>query len=249
MKTNSVNFVLQGKGGVGKSFLSSMLAQYFLDHKKIKLSSADTDPVNNSFSSIKRIGAVQIEILNNGAIVQSKFDGIFEIIINDQKTTFVIDNGASTFVPMMKYIKDNDIISLFDELNRPVYIHTVIVGGQSHTDTLQGLTSLYELLANAKNVKLVIWLNEFQGNVEIPDEYKMLMKDKTAAVIRIINRSSDAFNDDLEKLTKNRMTNEEAQKSSEFGLMSKNRLKKVFTDVYEQLDLLFDKKINGNNSD
>lgn len=240
MKTNSVNIVLQGKGGVGKSFLSSMLAQYFLDYKKIKLSGADTDPVNNSFASIKRIGAAQIEILKDGAIIQSKFDGIFETIINEQKTTFVIDNGASTFVPMMKYISDNDIISLFDELNRPVYIHTVIVGGQSQADTLQGLMSLYELLGNSKNVKLVIWLNEFQGAVDIPDGYKELVQDKTAAVITIANRNSDAFNDDLEKLTKARLTNEEAQKSSEFGLMSKNRLKKVFTEVYEQLDHLYD---------
>lgn len=242
MKTNSVNIVLQGKGGVGKSFLSSMLAQYFLDHKKIKLNGADTDPVNNSFASIKRLGVAQIEILKDGAIIQSKFDGIFETIINEQKATFVIDNGASTFVPMMKYISDNDIISLFDDLNRPVYIHTVIVGGQSQADILQGLMSLYELLAHAKNVKLVIWLNEFQGAVEIPDGYKELVSDKTAAVITIVNRNSDAFNDDLEKLTKARLTNEEAQKSGEFGLMSKNRLKKVFTEVYEQLDRLYDVK-------
>jgi hypothetical protein len=242
MKTNSINIVLQGKGGVGKSFLSSMLAQYFLDFKKIKISGADTDPVNNSFASIKRIGATQIEILKNGSIIQSKFDAIFETIINEQKTTFVIDNGASTFVPMMKYIKDNDIISLFDNLNRPIYIHTVIVGGQSQTDTLQGLMSLYELLNNSSNVKLVIWLNEFQGAVEVPDGYKELVTDKTEAVITIKNRNSDAFNDDLEKMTKARMTNEEAQKSSEFGLMSKNRLKKIFTEIYEQLDCLYDKK-------
>ncbi|MFQ0972247.1 conjugal transfer protein TraL [Gilliamella sp. BG6] len=242
MKTNSINIVLQGKGGVGKSFLSSMLAQYFLDFKKVKISGADTDPVNNSFSSIKKIGATQIEILKNGSIIQSKFDAIFETIINEQKTTFVIDNGASTFVPMMKYIKDNDIVSLFDNLNRPVYIHTVIVGGQSQTDTLQGLMSLYELLCDSSNVKLVIWLNEFQGAVDIPEGYKELVIDKTEAVIVIKNRNSDAFNDDLEKLTKARMTNEEAQKSTEFGLMSKNRLKKVFTEVYEQLDRLYDKK-------
>lgn len=240
MKNNSVNIVLQGKGGVGKSFLSSMLAQYFLDYKKIKLNGADTDPVNNSFASIKRLGVAPVEILKDGAIIQSKFDAIFETIINEQKSTFVIDNGASTFVPMMKYISDNDLISLFDDLNRPVYIHTVIVGGQSQTDTLQGLMSLYELLSKAKNVKLVIWLNEFQGAVEIPNGYKELVSDKTAAVITIVNRNSDAFNDDLERLTKARLTNEEAQKSNEFGLMSKNRLKKVFNEVYEQLDQLYD---------
>ena len=242
MKSNSINIVLQGKGGVGKSFLSSMLAQYFLDFKKIKMNGADTDPVNQSFASIKRIGAVQVEIIKNGAIIQSKFDQVFETIISEQKSTFVIDNGASTFVPMMKYIKDNDIVSIFDNLNRPVYFHTVIVGGQSQTDTLQGLMSLYELISESSNVKLVIWLNEFQGAVEIPDRYNELVIDKTEAIIRIANRNSDAFNDDLEKLTKERLTNEEDQKSNKFGLMSKNRLNKIFNDVYLQLDILYDPK-------
>lgn len=239
MKNNSINIVLQGKGGVGKSFLSSMLAQYFLDFKKIKLNCADTDPVNNSFASIKRLGAAPIEILRDGAIIQSKFDSIFETVINENKTTFVIDNGASTFVPMMKYIRDNDVISLFDSLNRPIFIHTVIVGGQSQIDTLQGLMSLYELLNKANNVKLVIWLNEFQGVVEIPKDYIKLVGDKTQAFINIKNRSSDAFNDDLEKMTKARLTVEEVMKSAEFGLMSKNRLKKVFSDVYEQLESIY----------
>lgn len=242
MKNNSINIVLQGKGGVGKSFLSSMLAQYFLDFKKIKINCADTDPVNNSFASIKRLGAVPIEILRNGAIIQSKFDSIFETVINESKTTFVIDNGASTFVPMMKYIKDNDVISLFDGLNRPVFIHTVIVGGQSQIDTLQGLMSLYELLAQSTNVKLVIWLNEFQGLIEIPKDYIKLVNDKTQGFITIRDRSSDAFNDDLEKMTKARLTIDEVMKSSDFGLMSKNRLKKVFADVYEQLESIYDPK-------
>ena len=51
-------------------------------------------------------------------------------MVNEENKTFVIDNGASTFVPMMKYIEDNGVIDLFDELDRPVFIHTVIVGGQ-----------------------------------------------------------------------------------------------------------------------
>ena len=52
---NSINIVLQGKGGVGKSFISSILAQYFLDYKKVDLVGADTDPVNKSFASFERI--------------------------------------------------------------------------------------------------------------------------------------------------------------------------------------------------
>lgn len=236
---NSINLVLQGKGGVGKSFISSMLAQYFLDYKKFDLVGADTDPVNKSFASFERINAYPIEILKNGAIIQSKFDNIFELMVNEENKTFVIDNGASTFVPMMKYIEDNGVIDLFDELDRPVFIHTVIVGGQSQSDTLQGLASLYELVKNSKNVKLIIWLNEFQGDVEISNTQKKVVADKTAGVIKVVNRDSDAFTADLEKMTKSRLTLVEALQDSNFGLMAKNRLKRVFNDIYEQLDPIF----------
>ncbi len=82
---NSINIVLQGKGGVGKSFISSILAQYFLDYKKVDLVGADTDPVNKSFASFERINAYPIEILKNGAIIQSKFDNIFELMVNERK--------------------------------------------------------------------------------------------------------------------------------------------------------------------
>lgn len=45
MKT--IHFVLQGKGGAGKSFIASILAQYMkeLDHDNLVL---DTDPLNQS---------------------------------------------------------------------------------------------------------------------------------------------------------------------------------------------------------
>ncbi len=33
----SINFILQGKGGVGKSFATSILSQYFIDEKNLKM--------------------------------------------------------------------------------------------------------------------------------------------------------------------------------------------------------------------
>lgn len=240
MINNSINLILQGKGGVGKSFISSMLSQYFLDSKKVNFFGADTDPVNHSFSNISRLNARNIEILKDGAILQSKFDGMFESIINEEQITFVVDNGASTFIPMIKYIKDNDIISMFDEMNRPFYIHTIIVGGQSQADTIQGLTTLFELIEKSNNIKLIIWLNEFQGEVKLDTNLMKLVKNKTAGVVVVKNWNSDAFTSDLEKMTTNRLTLEEALQSSDFNLMAKNRLKRIFNDVYVQLDSIFD---------
>ena len=58
------------------------------------------------------------------------------------------------------------------------------------------------------------------------------------------NKNSDAFTADLEKLTKNRLTLKEALESTEFNLMAKQRLKRVFNDIYAQLDQIYDNAEN-----
>ena len=45
--TNSIHLSLQGKGGVGKSLIASILAQYFRDRGR-DIHCIDTDPVNST---------------------------------------------------------------------------------------------------------------------------------------------------------------------------------------------------------
>ncbi|EOP7504591.1 conjugal transfer protein TraL, partial [Escherichia coli] len=93
----SINFILQGKGGVGKSFATSILSQYFIDEKQLEnVVVADTDPVNTTTAKVKRLNAEIIKIVENNNIVQSKFDSMFESILEGGNINFVIDNGAST---------------------------------------------------------------------------------------------------------------------------------------------------------
>lgn len=57
MKLNTINLTLQGKGGVGKSYITSIFAQYIKDYKGVEISGADTDPVNRSFAAFKSLNA------------------------------------------------------------------------------------------------------------------------------------------------------------------------------------------------
>ena len=243
MKLNTINLTLQGKGGVGKSYITTIFAQYLKDYKNIEISGADTDPVNRSFAGIKKLNALPVDIIENDAISQSKFDSIFELMLTDENSTFIIDNGASTFLPFTKYIKDNGVIEMFEEAQKEVFIHTVIVGGQSQNDTLQGLLTLFDLIKDSNNVKLVIWLNEFQGKITDAEKVFKAVAKKTAGFI-VVNKNSDAFTADLEKLTKNRLTLKEALESTDFNLMAKQRLKRVFNDIYAQLDQIYDNAEN-----
>ena len=70
----TINFVLQGKGGVGKSLIASLLAQHYQD-QGVETMCFDTDPVNRTFASFKALNVETIDILENGRVIEIAFDG------------------------------------------------------------------------------------------------------------------------------------------------------------------------------
>ncbi|MFA7431894.1 MAG: hypothetical protein WCZ23_17190 [Rhodospirillaceae bacterium] len=55
-----INLTLQGKGGVGKSFVASLLAQYY-QSRGGDLACYDTDPVNQSFGGYTAFGVERVQ--------------------------------------------------------------------------------------------------------------------------------------------------------------------------------------------
>ncbi|WNZ53990.1 hypothetical protein QT397_02290 (plasmid) [Microbulbifer sp. MKSA007] len=123
-----VNIVLQGKGGAGKSFVSLCLSE-FLRHKERKLIAIDTDPVNPTLHSYKALNCNLIRMMDNGEIDHRSFDQIIEGILEaEEDLHFVIDTGATTFLPMLKYLDENGVLDLLQDNECEVAIHTVVSG-------------------------------------------------------------------------------------------------------------------------
>jgi DNA polymerase III delta prime subunit len=238
---NSAHLILQGKGGVGKSMVATMLAQY-LQERGYHPFCGDTDPVNTTFHQVKGLDVALVPITEGGTVVQRLFDPLFETIMATD-TPVVVDNGASTFLPMLKFLKSNMILETMADMNKQIYIHTIITGGQAKDDTATGLLALIEMIKSAgTNTKVIVWKNEFWGTplfngVQLED---MPWIKKNASIIEgvisIIDRQSDAYSTDIKIMTENHMTYKEIKESSEFGVLAKSRLFRVFNDVYTQLD-------------
>ncbi|WP_455474103.1 nucleotide-binding protein [Bartonella sp. B30(2025)] len=54
----NIHIVLQGKGGVGKSLVASLVMQYLLENKT-DVRGIDTDPVNQTFANYKNFNVKQ----------------------------------------------------------------------------------------------------------------------------------------------------------------------------------------------
>ena len=233
----SIHIALQGKGGVGKSLISAILSQY-LSSKGQDVCGIDVDPVNQTFSEYQGLRVECLNLLREGSIDQREFDLLMERFLKEVGT-FVVDTGASTFIPLWHYILENQALDHLRQKGKRVFIHSVITGGQSLNDTLSGFEALAETMRE-KNI--VVWLNEYFGPVlqdgaafaDMPVCKKHA--NKLHGSVAIARRTADTFGRDMEEMISRKLTFDEAVKGTDFTIMTKQRLLVVQRDLFEQLD-------------
>jgi hypothetical protein len=237
METNTINFVLQGRGGVGKSFSAALLAQYLM-YRGVPVSCYDTDPVNDTFRQYEVFAAQRINILGSDNNINARaFDDLVASLLAENKIA-VIDNGASTFVPMMAYLVENHVIEMLHDAGRRVLLHSVLTGGQALDDTRSGLKSLLE----THDAPVVVWINEYFGPVQkdgvefTESQLYERYQNRIHGVIRISRGNADTFGKDLELMLEKKLTFAEAIASERFGIMPRHRLKMIRDDIFQQLE-------------
>lgn len=161
---SQINFILQGKGGVGKSVCSALLAQY----KKSKSGEfplcIDLDPINTSFKNFKAFKVEAPNILDEEKqnISQVAFDDVISKLLEAEES--IVDVGAMTFTPLCGYLKSNDTFSLLsNEGANDIYVHVLVVAGEMFNDTIQGLQTVLDLPGE---FGVIVWLNPMNGKVE-----------------------------------------------------------------------------------
>ncbi len=238
-----VHFMIQGKGGVGKSVICSLLAQKFMADQK-KLACYDTDPVNATFTGYKALGAQFVDIMEGGDVNPRKFDNLMEEIINTDAEVVIVDNGASCFIPLTQYIYSNEAVDLLINSGHEVFIHSVVTGGQSLMDTLSGLEQLCETFSGS-SAHLIVWKNEFWGKVEADGkrfEEMQVYKDnanKIESIITIEEMRDQTFKQDFSDVLTQKLTFKEALENPHLGIMMKQRLKMTQRDIYNSINTHF----------
>jgi hypothetical protein len=235
----AIHLTLQGKGGVGKSLVASILAQY-LREKGREVRCIDTDPVNRTFAQYTALAADRLNLRDeHNRIEQRAFDSLMERFLTEDNATFVVDNGASTFLPLWHYLLENSALDFLRQNGRKVYVHTVITGGQALLDTLNGF---HELAQTTAERNIVVWVNEYFGRVEAEGKKFSEMaayrenSDKVCGAVIFSKRNQDTFGRDVEEMIAAKLTFHEAISAAKLPIMAKQRLKIVQRDLFDQLD-------------
>ena len=233
-----IHFVLQGKGGVGKSVISSLLTQSLLENGQVPLC-VDTDPVNNTFQGYASLNVKRIDLIENDEIEPSRFDDLIELIAAHDGPA-VIDSGASSFVALAHYIVTNGVIDVLEDMGHEVVIHSVIAGGQALLDTVSGFAQLVKQFP--ESASFVVWLNHFFGEVAKDDKKFKDMKvfqnnsARISSIIELPELKAATFGKDFAQMLEKRQTFKEAIADASLGIMSRQRLKTISRNIFAEID-------------
>ena len=230
----TIHMVLQGKGGVGKSFVAATMAQFLRDRGHQPLC-VDTDPINKTFAGYKAFDVHRLELMDGNEVDPRRFDLLIELLAAaEPQQHVVIDNGASSFIPLADYLLSCEVPAMLAELGHSLYLHCVITGGQGQVDTLQGLSSL---LANFA-CPCVVWLNPLHGRIEHKgkgfEDFEIYQKrrDRIAALVRIPELNPKTSGRDLSELLRSRRSFSDILQDETAPLMTRQRLRMVQRDLY-----------------
>lgn len=237
---NTLHFVMQSKGGAGKSVCAILLAQYFVERlgaDNVQL--VDTDPNNKTLGAFTALNVDKLDIIKpvgmEKEIDSAKFDTFVDKFVAEDKP-MVIDTGSGEYLAITNYLIANNVLPQLMDMDKEIYIHCPINFGQSGFETVRCLQWLSNAFLNAN---IVVWENEFFGMKEDSHSYKQ--PSNLRGVVKITKRNKDTFERDFTTLLSNNMTFAEAADDANFNFMQKSRLHTIKNEIFTQLDAVWGK--------
>jgi len=249
--THRVHIVAQEKGGVGKSLISSIIAQHY-QRKQLPFQCYDTDPGNATLLGYQALHVRHVDLLvptgqnringtNNLELNLRNFDTMIEEIAG-LNCDVIIDNGASCFYPLLEYMHKSETMQTLADLHKSVSVHCIIVGSQAQDDTLRGFDWLARNLGPIPH--LVIWLNKFFGPIlheqQQFEDFQVYHdhKHRVTAIVELEKQDKDLFGEDFRQMLQAKLTFTEALQSPRFGIASKQRITQMARHIFSQVEWL-----------
>jgi hypothetical protein len=226
---NEIHLIGGEKGGVGKSVVARVLAQYMID-KNIPFLGFDTDRSHGSFQRFYTGYSSPVEVNNYESL-----DTIVEAAVEHQDKRVLVDLAAQTHEPLVKWMDDSGVLETADELLISFCYWHVMDSGKDSVDLLKKLLDRFDASLN-----YVLVLNQLRGddfgifNASGEREHALglyaqiiTLKRLPEAVMVKIDAGSTSF-----WAAKNKSLTE----VKGLGLLERQRVKLWLRSAYEQID-------------
>lgn len=156
----AIHFIVQCKGGLGKSIIASLLIAYLRDSGQDVLC-ASVDPFD---STVSRYANTHVDdyvpVDWQGNVDHLEFNKLIEKLLQHSGSA-VVDISSSMFIPFLSYMYGCGILAIFKQHKKRAIFHTILVGGDTMRATLVGLRHII----NRQLFPLIVWENEQYGKV------------------------------------------------------------------------------------
>lgn len=162
-----VHVMFQSKGGVGKSYIASLICQrYERAGLKDKVLVLDLDPDSKTLSGHYNVGArfVSVTKADKVNIDGPAFDRLFGEIMNETRD-IIIDTGSRSATNVLQYLIAMGASDLLASKGAKLIAHTVLNAG-SRRETLLNLQEVVKTLP--ESAEIYTWVNEYGDAKMVP---------------------------------------------------------------------------------
>ncbi len=137
----TLNFIGGEKGGVGKSVVSRVLAQYFID-RGYPFTGFDTDRSHTSFTRFYAdySAPVVVDTYEGLDLIAGEFEEYPE---GGAQRSVIVDLAAQTAAPLARWIRDSDVLGLLGSMGVTVNFWHIADTGKDSVDLLDRLVNTY----------------------------------------------------------------------------------------------------------
>jgi len=150
---SKLHFIGGEKGGVGKSLVARLLAQYFIDRERPFLG-FDTDKSHGALLRFYTDYASPVVVDRYESL-----DRIVDAAAEDPDRQILVDLAAQTHQFLVPWIEDSGLLDLSDELGMSIVYWHVMDSGRDSADLLGRLLDQF-----GERLPLVLVLNEIRGD-------------------------------------------------------------------------------------
>ena len=224
-----IHFIGGEKGGVGKSLMSRVLAQYMID-REIPFIGFDTDRSHGALMRFYSGYASSVLVDNIEAL-----DSIIEAAAEQPERRVLVDLAAQTHDPLVKWMDDAGVLNLADEMGMTIHYWHVMDSGKDSVDLLKKLLDRF-----GSGMKYVLVRNQIRGNdfnvLEQSGEQARAMQ--LGARVVTVKKLGDSVINKIDAGSSSfwKAKNPQDPTGGGLGLMDRQRVKAWLRDVYREID-------------
>jgi hypothetical protein len=224
----NIHLVGGEKGGVGKSLVARILAQYFIDHS-IPFLGFDSDRSHGAL--LRFYAGYASPVLTDR---YESLDTIFEAATEQPNRRILVDLAAQTQESLTKWMDDSQLLTLAPDFELHIRYWHVMDSGKDSVDLLKRLFDQYE-----QRLHYVVVQNQLRS-----DDFNILQNSGLLERARTLNASVIT----IRRLQEGTMAKIDASSTSfwaatqpedkggaKLGILERQRVRTWLKDAYEQL--------------